>query len=76
MNKMIKQSVDLNGTAQSFSPRLHCEAAGSQWVDLNEVFYFELITGIYPVIQGMVISSKQLDKRTHNGAACNARENC
>lgn len=38
--------------------------------------YFELITGIYTVIQGSVISSKQLDAQTGYDTACRAKENC
>lgn len=38
--------------------------------------YFELITGIYAVIHGLVISSKQLDKQTGYDTACSAWENC
>lgn len=38
--------------------------------------YFELITGIYAVIQGLVISSKQLDTQTGYDTACSARKNC
>lgn len=38
--------------------------------------YFELIRGIYAVIQGLVMSSKQLDAQTCYDTACSTRENC
>ena len=38
--------------------------------------YFELIAGIYAVIRGSVVSSKQLDAQTGYDTACSAGENC